>query len=826
MAVELPIRVPLSDDGVDQLIAALLEVGRMAGMTEKELKELSDQAKKGWRDGRKEVNDFNKSLDQLVAGGLKKAAQAAAGFFAAHKLLELGKQIFDVTAQYQRLSAVLTNALGSRSQAQQSLRMLEQFAAKTPFQVDKLTESYVKLVNQGFRPTQEELRKLGDLSASVGKDFDQLTEAIIDAQTGEFERLKEFGIRAQKEGDNVIFTFKGVQTQVEFTSKAIREYIVGLGDLQGVSGSMASISETIGGKLSNLRDTVSQILTGVGNRNSGLIGGFLDLVSDALEPLNEAINDNVTALRREQSELNVLVGAITDVNVPTEVRKKLIEDLNRKYPDFLKNLDAEKVTNEQLVGRLKDVNEQFSRKILLAAAEKELAKSSERIIELVNKEAEARLELEQLRSGEKTNAFFPTLALVNAERKINMAMEERQKLTQENIDKLKRYQEALGIFNETNNDYFETTEEGNDADKKRTEATKGLIANLERRIKLLQEQRKHAESPEEIRRLKIEIEGLTKQLERLNALGAGVGPVIRQITSAGLGLDKIFAGASERLLKRFEKDMDNLTKVHKKTQKDMSEIYNASFRVVDEVANAFTEGRQARAQAELDDLEKQKDYELSLAGDNARAREAIERDFDQRQRELKTRQAQRDKDQSLFNIFLNTAQGVVAALASVPPNLILSLAIAAIGAAQGIAVQSRPLPRFAKGKYRIQGPGTPTSDSIPALISRDESVVPASRNAKFGFALKPIIENDNFTIKDLKDLVDAHVPMQLRGDLFRPKPATDLSNTQLDEVNRNLQRLLNKKEFNLSIDEDGFKKWVRRGSEETEYLNKRYSFDA
>src|SRR5690606_35943576 len=131
-----------------------------------------------------------------------------------------------------------------------------------------------------------------------------------------------------------------------------------------------------------------------------------------------------------------------------------------------------------------------------------------------------------------------------------------------------------------------------------------------------------------------------------------------------------------------------------------------------------------------------------------------------------------------------------------------------------------------KGKFKVQGPGTPTSDSIPALISRDESIVPASRNAKFGFALKPIIENDNFTIKDLKALVDAHLPMQLRGDLFKPAPATDLNNAQLDEVNRNLQRLLDKKELNLSIDEDGFKKWVQRGSEETEYLNRRYVFEA
>src|SRR5690606_41770376 len=61
------------------------------------------------------------------------------------------------------------------------------------------------------------------------------SEAILDAQTGEFERLKEFGIRAKDAGDSVIFTYKGVQTQVEKTSGSIREYITSLGDAQGRS---------------------------------------------------------------------------------------------------------------------------------------------------------------------------------------------------------------------------------------------------------------------------------------------------------------------------------------------------------------------------------------------------------------------------------------------------------------------------------------------------------------------------------------------------------------------------------------------------------------
>ena len=36
----------------------------------------------------------------------------------------------------------------------------------------------------------------------MGKDLSQMIEAVADATTGEFERLKEFGIKAGKEGDD------------------------------------------------------------------------------------------------------------------------------------------------------------------------------------------------------------------------------------------------------------------------------------------------------------------------------------------------------------------------------------------------------------------------------------------------------------------------------------------------------------------------------------------------------------------------------------------------------------------------------------------------
>ncbi len=221
-----------------------------------------------------------KDIAKGVAAGF--GIQAAIGM-----VIDFGKQVLETTAKFQKLEAVLTTTLGSKSAAKLAMQQIQEFASKTPFSVDELTSSFVKLANQGFRPTQNQMRMLGDLAASTGKSFDQLTEGIIDAQVGEFERLKEFGVRAKKEGDNVTFTFRGVETQVKNTDDAIRGYIVSLGDLEGISGSMAGISETLGGKISNLGDAWDQLLVTVGDETAGVFSGAISLMSSAIDTVTQ-----------------------------------------------------------------------------------------------------------------------------------------------------------------------------------------------------------------------------------------------------------------------------------------------------------------------------------------------------------------------------------------------------------------------------------------------------------------------------------------------------------------------------------------------------------
>ena len=241
------------------------------------------QLKKGLSQSKSEVKGFGTSLKKI--GGL------LAGAFAIDQITSFGRAVFDTTAEFQKFSAVLTNTLGSGSAARAALNDIRDFASKTPFSVAQLTGSFVKLANQGFKPTTNEMRKLGDLASSTGKDFDQLAEAIIDAQTGEFERLKEFGIRASKQGDEVKFTFKEVETQVDFTADSIRDYVLSLGDAEGVSGAMNAISKTLGGQLSNLGDAFDDLKDALGTELQGAMSGSLSLLQEMTSTIAENLRD-------------------------------------------------------------------------------------------------------------------------------------------------------------------------------------------------------------------------------------------------------------------------------------------------------------------------------------------------------------------------------------------------------------------------------------------------------------------------------------------------------------------------------------------------------
>ncbi len=254
-----------------KVAATFNEMKAAANQLEKELGDLSqDDPGRG-----KLIADY-RSLQQRIEAVKDEMGQAApkANLFkealglagvvvsveaAVDGIIGLGKSVFETTAKFETYGAIMKNALGSESAAQLALHDIQTLAAQTPFSVDELTNSFIKFVNRGLKPSMEDMKKMADLAASQGKSFDQLTEAVLDAGTGEFERLKEFGIQASKSGDQVSLSFKGVQKTVANTPDAINAALVGFGELNGVMGMTDTISGTLTGQVSNLGDTADQV---------------------------------------------------------------------------------------------------------------------------------------------------------------------------------------------------------------------------------------------------------------------------------------------------------------------------------------------------------------------------------------------------------------------------------------------------------------------------------------------------------------------------------------------------------------------------------------
>jgi hypothetical protein len=320
------------------------------------------------RDLQKGLNTANQKLGTFASkannslGGFAKntsalmgtVAASIAGAFSVGAIIGFTKQVFNATAQFQKFEAVLGNTLGSSALAGLKLKEIQEFAAKTPFGVNELTASFVKLANSGFKPTGDEMRRLGDLASSTGKSFDQLSEAILDAQTGEFERLKEFGVRAQDAGNKVIFTFKGVQTQVDKSSSAIREYITSLGDAEGVSGSMAVISETLGGKISNLGDSWDQMLVSVGGNTSGIFSSVISIVSRAVDAITEFNNRlDLTSKFKLKTDfgLNFQQGSLKLSDVKNEVLT--VENAQKSVQKYIKSIQEIAKTPEEFKSAIK-----------------------------------------------------------------------------------------------------------------------------------------------------------------------------------------------------------------------------------------------------------------------------------------------------------------------------------------------------------------------------------------------------------------------------------------------------------------------------------------
>ncbi len=254
-----------------------------------------DDFNRAFMEANGKVTGFGKEMDMVnlrlskVSDNLKGTGQKLSMFLTL-PILGAGAAAVKAAADYETLETSLKTILGSSEAASNAMKWIADFAAKTPYQMDTVAASFAKLSAAGFDATKY-IGVLGDTASAMGKSLDQSVDMFTDAATGEFERLKEFGIKARTEGDKVTFTWQqNGQAMSKTVLKSSTDITTGLtGILSKFKGGMEEQSKTLNGSLSNLADNAT---------------AFGRVIGQSLAPYVQSVADGISSLAQSFSGLD------------------------------------------------------------------------------------------------------------------------------------------------------------------------------------------------------------------------------------------------------------------------------------------------------------------------------------------------------------------------------------------------------------------------------------------------------------------------------------------------------------------------------------------
>lgn len=272
----------------------------------------------------------------VMAGVFSKLGSAALS--AAEGFISSG---IEYNAQIEKYTTGFTNMLGSAEAAQQVMSQIQEDAAKTPFDVESLTKANQYLISAGENASyaRSTIMALGDAVSATGGGNDELNRMSQNLQ-----QIANTGKATT--ADIKQFAYAGIDVYgilADYTGKSTAEvqkmtisYDLLTQALQAASeeggryySSMDTQSQTMNGRVSTLKDNVSQ-LAGLltGDLSSG-VGVVIGNLNDMLVAAQEAYKTDGWI---------GLAGAITGLTEPINTAKNAFKDFASKATTWLDQL--------------------------------------------------------------------------------------------------------------------------------------------------------------------------------------------------------------------------------------------------------------------------------------------------------------------------------------------------------------------------------------------------------------------------------------------------------------------------------------------------------
>lgn len=306
------------------------------------------------------VGNYPKFLQPAVAGFAKLAAGITGAALVLGTLSAKAGEAIDKADEQAKAEALLEKALGRRSQAliNQSRAVQE----STRFGDEAVLTQQAFLASLDF--TEEQIQDIIEasigLSAATGKELDfsvrnlAKTYSGLQGELGELiPQLKSFTKEELQAGKATEFAKEQFGGLAEEAAKAGKGGLVQFGNIIG------DIQESFGLFIfQGLRPVLPLLKT------------FTGSISDSLRPIE-------LQSEKLEEERRVIISGLQQIAAykeGTEDRTKLVEELTRKYPGLIEQIDLEKASNEEVAKSIQEVNDGYLQRIFFAERQEEIEK--------------------------------------------------------------------------------------------------------------------------------------------------------------------------------------------------------------------------------------------------------------------------------------------------------------------------------------------------------------------------------------------------------------------------------------------------------------------
>lgn len=289
------------------------------------------------------------------------------------------------------------------------------------------------------------------------------------------------------------------------------------------------------------------------------------------------------------------------------------------------------------------------------------------------------------------------------------------------------------------------------------------------------------------------------------------------ISSAKIFLDLDINGQST---------FDKLLEGAKTFEEQMALTFQVVGDIYQDISNKMFEESNKRFENQKANLEKEKEIALAFAGDSDTAKAEIERQAEERRKQIARREFKAKKEQAIFNIAIDTSQAIMSTYAKLgfPAGLPLAIIMGALGLAQVALVNSQQIPAYKEGTENHSGGMMLVNDgsgsNYKETIQTPDGKIyqPKERNVLMNAPKGTKV----FTHEQWKNNLDN---MLLSNNINYSMPIIN-NNSALTEsqVDRIVNTIANKQEAILNIDKNGWNTSIRNGHSTKQILNNQVTF--